>query len=278
MLVRRPKKKSWLSGGAIHVSLPGFSPSSLSPAAWWEAATSTMYKSNAGSGAAPTANGDVIGYVTDLSGNGFDLTSVADDSTRPTLNGVGVHPYFTFDAATQYLKRGAALDLYNAAGGFSMFFAVKAHGNYLSRSLYSEGKNASNPLLSYLQNDGTTSTTGTCFWRDNSGTIIVNLATDFAITNAYPSPATDTVVGMTYDGSTSILGYVNQSQVGSFTLTRGTISGLTQTALGVLWRTSTTGYFGDRIYAGVIVKGSVLSSGNRTSLITYLGNLAGLTI
>src|SRR4051812_35647666 len=75
-----------------------FTPLSLIPALWIDPSDiATMFQSNAGTTA--VTDGSACGYAGDKSGNGFHLTSVADDTTRPTWNNNGGLPYLNFDGS-----------------------------------------------------------------------------------------------------------------------------------------------------------------------------------
>lgn len=61
----------------------GFNPLSLSPALWLDASdSSTLFQSNGGAAAA--ADGDPVGYITDKSGNGVNLTQTSG-TNKPLL-------------------------------------------------------------------------------------------------------------------------------------------------------------------------------------------------
>jgi hypothetical protein len=97
----------------------------LTPALWIEAKQQT-FQSNAGTTPA-SANSDPVGYIGDLSGAGFHMTSVANDTTRPLLQGVGVFPYLDFTSAnSQTLRRAADIGSY-AAGATT--WAIVQRGN-----------------------------------------------------------------------------------------------------------------------------------------------------
>lgn len=252
-----------------------FTPASLSPALWIEAATSSLFQSNAGTTAA-TANSDPVGFVTDKSGNAFHLTSLADDTTRPLLQGVGTHPYLDFDGTNDLLQRASSLGMYNA-GSCSIFVAVKANpATAAGLYLVSESANAGDPIVGYMEaKNSAPQTTATLFLRNNASVTLTGAAQG-NITQALAFNNTDRVYGVIDDGST-ITPYLDgvTGTGGSYTRT-GTFTP-TRFNLGALNRTTITAYITARVYALVVVN-RVIDSTERANLTTYLGNLAGLTL
>lgn len=252
------------SGGA-------FTPSSLTPAGWWEAATSSLFQSNAGTTAA-TANNDVVGYISDLSGNAKHLTSVADDTTRPTLQGVGTHPLLRFDGTNDILRLASALGLYSG-GACSVSIAVK--GNPItSARLFGEASSTTSAIYFPLQANSSTATTESAFLRNDAGTAQLAGGTP-ALTSAYGN--TDVVVTVTDNGST-VSAYLDQGTAVTQAYTRADPTTPDRTALGGLLRATASNWFAADVYALVAVNGRVITSTERGNLVTYLGNLQGRTI
>lgn len=253
----------------------GFTPASLSPALWIEA-RSSVFQSNAGTTAA-TANSDPVGYIGDLSGNSFHLTSAANDTTRPLLQGVGSNPYLDFDGSNDVLFRTASLDLYNSGSGYSVFICVRGNPS-TDRVLVGEGNSSqTNTFVRALHSSAITASSQQATSRDDSGSNANSGVLGFL--SAYDN--SDHVIGITDDGAATatVRGYKDSStETGNASYTH---SGHTVTtdrhSLGAGVRTTAGNFFLGRVYGLVIVK-SVISSGNRASLITYLGNLAGLSL
>jgi len=98
-----------------------FSPLSLSPAAWYDFSDLTTLFTDAARTTPVTADGDVIGGVTDKSGNGFHATQ-ATTANKPLWkaaiqNGRGVA---RLDGVNDYLSVSISL----AAGSLTVFMAV----------------------------------------------------------------------------------------------------------------------------------------------------------
>lgn len=255
--------------GALDITT-AFTPASLSPALWVEARNG-VFQSNAGTTAA-TADTNPVGYITDLSGNGFHLTSAADDGTRPLLGGVGVNPYLDFVAANStILRRTASLGMY-AAGACSIFVAARANPA-ASAVMVGEGNTATTNtgyLLMYSFSAPTTSRTQLI--RDDVG----GSSSGSGQTASF-FDNTDKVLGVT-DDSANIIPYINTSAQTTRTYTRpGGAFNINRFGLGGWQRNTASNYFTTRIY-GVVIVNRVIDSTERGNLITYLGNLAGLSL
>lgn len=259
-----------VQGAAI--AAPAFTPRQLDPALWLEPARGGLFQSNAGTTAA-SANSDVVGYITDLSGNGKHYTSEADNTTRPTLQGVGTRPCLRFDGVNDLLRRTASLGLL-AGGAYTLAFAFKSNTPAVDARFFTEGNSASNNTLFIpLQASNPTSTSSSALYRNDAGTQLVSPS---SMTNTNVFNNTDKVFILTDDGS-FLRSYVNGSAgattgwtpSGVFTLDRSTIGALLRAASGNWWA-------GD--FYGMVAIPRVLTSGERASLTTYMGNLAGLSI
>ena len=223
---------------------------------------------------AATANNDPIGTWKEKNGNGFDLTAPANNSTRPTLQGVGSYPAIRFDrVSSQYLYRAASLGLY-AASGCTMMFSVKMDTTPgVKQCFASEGlSSASNPAYEILRLNNDNNDLG-AFVKDNAGTIVVNSPTlaDEAIQNA-----TDVVIILTDTGS-SLTVYVDGIAYTSFSYTRGTSTGWNRFALGAFLRTTAEDFLDGDVY-GALFYDAVLSSTDIASLNSYGASLQGRVI
>lgn len=250
-----------------------FTPASLSPNLWIEPGKGGLFQSNAGTTAA-TANSDVVGFCPDQSGNSFTLTSAADDTTRPTLQGVGTFPYLSFDGTNDMLRRTAALGSY-AAGACSIFVAIRSNSPTVDARVFAEGDSAStNSVYAIVATNSTTSTSASGLIRNSANTTLLNSST---VLQTGVFNGSDHVYGAV-DSGTAITPYLDGVAGSGFTYTARTGS-LTQdrTALGGLLRTSAGSFWAGRIY-GVVVVNRVIDSTERANLTTYLGNLAGLSL
>jgi hypothetical protein len=236
-----------------------FTPADLSPSLWIEPRAGSVFQSNAGSTAA-ASNGDPVGYIADLSGNGFHLTSVADDTTRPTVQNVGVLPYLSFDGSNDMLRRVANLGIYSG-GAFSVFIAARGSPGAINNYLLTEGNSGStSQLLGVFKSGAATASTWNELYRDNAG--------------ANMSSAT-IAVASAWDGTSS--GYLDTTTAADTgTYTRGTAT-FNQLALGALLRTTPSGWFAGWVY-GLVVVSRVITATERQNLITYLGNLMGRSL
>jgi hypothetical protein len=255
-------------------TLTGFSPADLSPAAWFEARNG-VFQTVDGSTTAASANSDPVGYLPDLSGNAFHVTATANDTTRPTLQGVGVKPYLSFDGSNDVLRRTASLGSY-AAGAFTWAVVIRGSAPAAAARIMAEGNSASaNDILSCFE--GTAgSTGGKAFWRENDGvgpTGVPNGSTAPNIANVFDG--NDHVMLCQWDGTT-ITWYKDGVSAETMSPAAGTFI-LDRFALGALVRNSTGSNWLGRLY-GAIAINRVLTSTERANLTTYLGNLAGLSL
>lgn len=248
-------------------------PGKIRPALWVEPRKGGLFQSNAGTTSAGQ-NADVVGYCPDWSGNSFTLTSAADDTTRPTLQGVGALPHLSFDGTNDLLQRTAGLGSY-AAGACSIFVALRSNSNAVSAIVLGEGDSASNnSIYELIGANSTTASTGSGLIRNSANTTLLSSAQALQ-TNAFNG--SDHVYGVV-DNGTSVTPYLDGVTGSSFTYTARTGS-LTQdrTALGGLLRTTAGSWWAGRIY-GVVVVNRVLDGAERANLTKYLGNLAGLSL
>lgn len=267
----------WLAPAWAQVPMTGagrgspiavFTPASLSPAWWLEARDyPNFFKSNTGSGAAPSADTDPIGWARDLSGNGITLTSAADSSVRPSLAGVGGKPSLVCDSAnSQIITNSTGLGSYTA-GASSWFFALKSNSPNINTIVSAEGNNASTtPFYSIVQS-GSPATTLNAFIRTSTTTLF---SADVRVSTFDGS---NHVVGVIDDGS-GLTPYFDGSggtRVAYSAGRTGTLVGNTFALCGIL-RTSTGSFWKGSIYGGVVVN-RVLTGTEITDLNTYLMGL-----
>jgi hypothetical protein len=251
------------------IILGPWTPARLKPALWIEPRRGGMFQSNAGSGTLAAASGDAVGFIPDLSGNGFHLSSVADDTTRPLLQGVGLIPYLDFDGSNDLLQRAASLGIY-AAGSASIFMALKANNGSLGGLvMLMESANASDPFIAYIRGPtGGTATTSDMFLRNDAS---VTLVAAGAVQQTLVFDNVDHVYGVVDTGSsmTTHKDGVAGTAVG---YTRSGVVTATRFALGASYRNTTTAFFAHRCYGLVIVK-RALSLAEISMLTRYMGRL-----
>jgi hypothetical protein len=252
-------------------TISAWTPADLTPDLWIEPAQGGLFQSNAGSTAA-TANSDVVGYAPDLSGDGFHLTSAADDTTRPTLQGVGALPYLSFDGSNDILRRTASLGSY-AAGAATWGIVFRSNSNAVNSYLLAEGSSAGANMILGNVIASATATVQTMFWRNDANGQVI--ATAF-VPNAGVFDGTDRVLIITDNGST-ITTYVDGVAGATSAYTRSGAFTPDRFALGGLVRNTTGSWWAGRVY-GLVAVNRVVSAGERADLTTYLGNLAGLSL
>lgn len=254
-----------------------WTPAKLGPSLWIEPRRGGLYQSNAGSGTLATADSDNVGYAPDLSGNGFHLTSAADDTTRPTLNGTATFPYLSFNGTNQVLLRTEGLGIESSLAGYTVAVALQSNSPATGRYLFSNGSSANtNTIFCPLATNNSTSTSWGIQYRDDGGSI-----NDIAITvdryaNLYDNAAH---VALATDDRTSFIPYKDGVAGTTVSYTRGTGSGvytLARTSLGALVRSNTAGWWAGRVYGLVVVK-RILTADERMKLTSYMARLAGLS-
>lgn len=251
------------------ITRPPFTPLDLSPTVWLEPAQGGLFQSNAG-GTAATANGDAVGYLPDLSGNARHYTSVADDTTRPTLQGVGTSPAIRFDGVNDVLYRTSSLGLY-AAGAYTLAFALKGNTPATDARVFAEGNTATNNTLFIpLQTSAGTATSSALMYRNDTGAQQTG-----SLTNAGVFDGTDRVFIITDDGTT-IRTYVDGVAGPTINYTRGTYT-LDRSGIGALMRAAVSNWWAGDIY-GMIAATRVLTDAERAKLTSYMGDLAGLSL
>jgi len=252
----------------------GFTPASLSPSWWLEVGKGGLFQSNAGTTAA-VSDGDVVGYAPDQSAAAFTITSVADDTTRPTLQGVGVFPYLSYDGSNDLLRRTAALDGWNA-GSSTWCFTFRSNSNAVNAIVAaSRSSSGTGPCYCLFKADAGTATTQSILVRDDASANVTGL-TQFLNTNVFNG--SDHVI-MLIDNGSSIVTYLDGSLVnGDASYTHTQTLTLNRFSLGASLSTSAAAWWAGRIYGGVIIDGLAVDATQRANLTTYMGNLAGLTL
>lgn len=261
-----------LTGLDVTLTGTSFTPASLSPNLWIEPGKGGLFQSNAGTTAA-TANSDVVGFCPDQSGNTFTLTSAADDTTRPTLQGVGTFPYLSFDGSNDMLRRTAALGSY-AAGACSIFVVIRSNSPTVGARVFAEGDSAStNSVYSIVETNSTTSTSASGLIRNSTNTTLLGSST---VLQTGVFNGSDHVYGVIDDGA-NVTPYLDGVAGSAVPYTRGGTLTQDRTALGGLLRTSASSFWAGRVY-GLVVVNRAITTQERTDLTTYLGSLAGLSL
>lgn len=254
------------------IGVPDFTPLDLYAALWLEPGRGGLFQSNAGVTASAVDN-DLVGYLPDLSGNAKHYTSEADNTTRPTLQGVGTRPAIRFDGSNDFLQRTDDLGLL-AAGAFTLALAFKSNTPSVDARLFTGGNSGNNNTLFIpVQAHNPTASTSSAMYRNDAGTQLVSPS---SMANAGVFDNTAKVLIITDDG-TFIRSYVNGvagastgwTKSGTFTINRSSIGCLLRATSGNWWK-------GD-IY-GIVACKRVIRTDERTALTTYLGDLAGLAL
>jgi hypothetical protein len=261
--------------GLLNTPIP-FNPGQLAGLALWvSAAHSPLFQSNAGT-TASVSNGDVVGYIGDLSGNAKHLKSAADDTTRPTLQTNSGNKCIRFDGTNDLVGlHTAGLGIYQA-GACSVFAAVKANPGTNKTFLSEASSTGATTIYEIISNTGT-ATQPAVFLRDDSSNNPLNGSSNTpALADVFGN--TDVVFGHT-DSATQIVHYYDQYMGAQFAYTRpGGVISIDRFGIGGLLRGSAAGWMAMDLYELIIVSGRVVSDVERTNIITWLGKSQGRNI
>lgn len=227
-----------------------------------------LFTSNAGTGA--ISDGATVGYWGDASGNAFNMTSTADDTTRPTWRANGGKPYVEFDGTNDKLKRTASLGLYAAAGA-SGFFALNSTTPGTDDAIFCESQAANQGFYSLLRTDATTASSNAQVIRTSGG------ANTLSTTGGNEVYTQRTKVVGFVDRGASVDLYMDGIKINSSpTYVRIAAVNLDVTVIGAY-----DGLFSPQqwakvnIFAGACYK-RVLSERDIGAITKYLGKLAGI--
>jgi hypothetical protein len=238
-----------------------FHPSSLADIALVLDAmdAASLFQSNAGTTA--VGDGDPVGFWGDGSGAGFDLTSLADDATRPLFSTTGYN-HLVGNGTSSLLQRTASLGLYEA-GEFSIFIALKSNSNSTFSDLFSMANSGTANPRFFLVSAAGTATSDTATIRDDA------LTGGTAPTTANAYNGSDVVLGKVEDGSNWTI-YVDGVPAGPTAWTRPGTMTLNRTALfGRRGGVSSSWWAGD--VAGVVAVKRAVTSGEAAQITTWLG-------
>jgi hypothetical protein len=251
-----------------------WTPSAISPDWWAEARSSTNRIAFDGTGAAPSASADVVGYLADLSGHGLVFTTLANDSCRP-LFVPGAHPAVRFDGSDDVLIGSYALDLFNSASGFTIAFALKGNSPTPGAYFFAEANTATSGVLGVIASDRSIATKASAFYRPDSGSGVVGpAAANPAVPNVFDG---NPHIYIVTDDGTTMRTYLD----GVTSLTTATNRSLALTvnkiALGALVRGNHSNHIPVDFFFG-LAKKSVVSADSLVRLAIYGGALVGLEL
>lgn len=232
---------------------------------WYKPSAGGMFQSNAGTTPA-VANGDLVGLLPDQSSNGFTLTSIADNATRPVLQGVGTNPHLSYVVAnSNILVRNAAIGGY-AAGGATWIACMSLTAGAVNQYFAGERNSASGNALYNIFNALNTTDTS-AFIRNNAAATIFTNGTVVS-TNAFPTPST-VVVYASVDNGSSITPYVNGTVGVAKNYTRSGVLTLNRFGLGGLYAATPGSYMGMDLYEATLYN-RALTSTEVVNLTAYM--------
>jgi hypothetical protein len=239
-------------GGVSDIADGGFSPLSLSPAAFWDVTdTSTLYQERGGGTTLSVLDG-VVGTIRDKSGNGRNLSN-STDAARPLLRSTSGYSNAEFDGVDDFLTAAVT----GLATPCRIMWALAIPT--LANSLYLRGAHTSGGNEYGLLN-GTTNLT------------MFSGVTPRSLFPSSPAASTFVVIDEIWNGASSSI------QINTTTATTGTMD--TGTLGGVTFGGNRFGSFQCstlRLVSCIIVSGT-LSAGDAASLRTYMGAKVGVTL
>lgn len=260
------------SATTIVTSLPIPQPSSA--AVFYDVSDlSMLWQTNTGT-TAVASDGDVVGTWKDWTSNGRDLTSVANDTTRPVYRAGGGYPYLEFDGSNDILRFLGDLGLWNSSG-YTAAIAFRSATNAANKMLMGVGGTSSTNQVISLHSVSSQADNATGWIRNNSGVDV--LSSSVAITTGFDE--TDRVL-IVVDNGSSVQMYLDGVAGTSRNYTRGSNS-LTLNTFSVGGRHgggSSGLFFATRVHGLAIWPTLNLNSTDRASALTYFASLQGRTL
>lgn len=227
-----------------------FSPSSLSPLAWYDVATlSSLYVERSAETTLASVNGPV-GTVRDLSGGGNHLRAPTD-AARPTLRNSGALYWLEFDGTDDAIRAA-----FTVGTSFSRYGANMVNTFANNDRIYGGGGAAAGELLMGAVS-GEIRVTSTVF-----GTPVSTPATGTAYTTSEVWSGTSATLSINAGAATNSTG-----------LTSATPGGLT---VGAYWNGAVHAAYGAINWYGCVMRVAPFSAGNLTDLEAYYKAKAGL--
>lgn len=227
---------------------------------------STLFQNIAGS-TAVTTDGQPVGKWNDKSGNGFHLTAVADDTTRPTYKTSAGKHWVLFDGVNDFLRILNSLGTY-AAGAATIGLAMRSTSPTTADALVSWGNTGnSNNVYNPVMTEAGTASRLSARASTSTGTSIIANTSDLA-SGAFDGNAKTVIVT---DSGSVITGYLDNviGAEGPFAYTRsGTVTHNIM-GIGAFARGTPTSFFQAEVYALVIFN-RVLDSTERAALHAFL--------
>jgi hypothetical protein len=269
------RKIQYQSPGAFQGTAPPFDPLDLNPDLLLDPSdTTTMWQEHNATTTPADTDGESVGTFQDKSGNGFHLTALASNTTRPVYKtSAGLHWLQFTAASSQVLRRAAGLGMYDA-GSCTLVIAVDSNTPATSSRLFNETVGgAGSYIYTLAMTNNTTSSTTCAYLRDDAGTNPLG-GGNLNLTNSFDN--SPHVIIFTDDGAT-IRAYKDNVIGTNTNYTRPGAVTDTMVSLGALYRTSTSAAWNGDLY-GLAVFNRVIDSTERAQLTTYFGTKMGLSL
>lgn len=208
----------------------------------------TLFQSNAGT-TAVAANGDPVGEWADKSGIGFNVTSLANDTTRPTWNTSAGVSWVGFDGSNDGLKAATSPGLY-AAGHATVSMALRGNPGTNAYLMVETNSASANATYAAMHSNATTATKADTFLRNDATTIVLSSVP--VLIGAYGN--TDNVITFVDTGSL-ILYFIDGVISVGLNYTRAGVVTLNNFGLGSYFRNATaSNWWAGRVYNAIATK------------------------
>lgn len=241
---------------------------------YWEADNlSKIYKEIAGT-TNVSADGDTVGMWKNNLGDGFDVTAIADDTTRPLYKTSGGLHWILFDGSNDILFRAAALGMFGGnSGSMTLVMAIQSAAA-AQTAVVSEAVASGNGSYATTRTSGGDFNDLVITQRRDDGVFALN---GVLIGDEIYQAATDVVIMVT-DTNTLATCYSDGTNVGnSGAYSRSGTTTLNRFAIGGRRAGTSDSFFNGRIY-GIWIYNRVLDSSELAQMNTYAGTKQGRTI
>lgn len=252
------------------------SPDTSGLVVWYDPSDTTKVKTTTAGSTSVASDGDPVGKWIDKGSYGFDITTVGDDTTRPTWHSSGGVKWVESDGSNDMMYRGGALGFYALSSGFTVVVGIRANPA-LEAVLLTDANSGGFPQAFVdvmMANDATASTASMRYNRsDNSQVISGSVAIQ---TSAFNN--TDKCYAVT-DSKTVITPYVDGVAGTTYSYTRsGTVSGMDRFSLFAFYGYGGIfDFFATRLH-GVLIYDRVLTGSEVLNACRYMAYLQGRSI
>lgn len=258
----------------------GFDPTTLPNVEFvFNLSAGGVYQTIDGSTTAATANSDPIGYIPDLTGNGYHLTCTADTAgLKPSLQGVGGNVVARFNGTSNVMRINNGFDFFEN-GGFGVFVALKPGTTGLNANDQLFGEGGTITLVIMCRQEATDGQSTTFVRASDGSTTMPTSGASLSVAGAL-TDSTDVVYGFVDESPTTseYNVWVDGVENGPRAYTRGAETFTTDKfAFGADARTLASAFAEFDLY-GAVGMSQAPTPTEIANITTWLGNLQGRSI